>query len=55
MCDTVATQLVGHDPRRFLSLTLQQSAKESSRRSPVPTRLPHQIADVDDDIACIEE
>ena len=39
MCDTVAAQLVGHEPHGFLSLTLQQSAKESPRCSPVPTGL----------------
>ena len=37
MCDTVAAQLVGHEPHGFLSLTLQQSAKESPRCTPVPT------------------
>ena len=31
MCHTVAAQIVGHEPHRFLSLTLQQSAKESPR------------------------
>ena len=35
MCDTVAAQLVGHEPHGFLSLTLQQSAKESPRCTPV--------------------
>ena len=39
MCDTVAAQLVGHEPHGFLSLTLQQSAKESPRCTPVPTGL----------------
>ena len=37
MGDTVAAQLVGHEPHGFLSLTLQQSAKESPRGTPVPT------------------
>ena len=37
MCDTVAAQLVGHEPHGFLSLTLQQSAKESPRCPRVPT------------------
>ena len=37
MGDTVAAQLVGHEPHGFLSLTLQQSAKESPRCTPVPT------------------
>ena len=39
MCDTVAAQLVGHEPHGFLSLTLQQSAKESPRCPRVPTGL----------------
>ena len=39
MCDTVATQLVGDETTRFLSLTVQQSAEESSRCTPVPTGL----------------
>ena len=39
MGDTVAAQLVGHEPHGFLSLTLQQSAKESPRCTPVPTGL----------------
>ncbi len=39
MGDTVAAQLVGHEPHWFLSLTLQQSAKESPRCTPVPTGL----------------
>ena len=39
MGDTVAAQLVGHEPQGFLSLTLQQSAKESPRCTPVPTGL----------------
>ena len=39
MCDTVAAQLVGHEPHGFLSLTLQQSAKETPRCTPVPTGL----------------
>jgi hypothetical protein len=37
MGDTVAAQLVGHDPYRFLSLILQESAEESPRCTPVPT------------------
>ena len=39
MCDTVAVQLVGHEQHGFLSLTLQQSAEESPRRTPVPAGL----------------
>ena len=39
MGDTGAAQLVGHEPHGFLSLTLQQSAKESPRCTPVPTGL----------------
>ena len=39
MCDTVAAQLVGHEPHGFLSLPLQQSAKESPRGPRVPTGL----------------
>ena len=39
MGDTVAAQLVGHEPHGFLSLPVQQSAKESPRCTPVPTGL----------------
>ena len=39
MGDTVAAQLVGHEQHGFLSLTLQQSAKESPRCLRVPTGL----------------
>ena len=39
MGDTIAAQLVGHQPHRFLSLTLQQSSKESPRCTPVPMGL----------------
>ena len=39
MGDTVAAQLVGHEPRGFLSLTVQQSAEESPRGPRVPTGL----------------
>ena len=39
MGDAVAAQLVGHETNRFLSLTLQDSSKESPRCAPVPTRL----------------
>ena len=37
MGDTVAAQLVGHEPHGFLSLTVQQSAEESPRCPRVPT------------------
>ncbi len=33
--NSVAAQLVGHEPHGFLSLTVQQSAEESPRRTPV--------------------
>ena len=46
MCDTVAAQLVGHEPHGFLSLTLQQSAKESPRCTPVPTGLSEDVDQV---------
>ena len=39
MSDTVASQLVGHETTRFLSLAFQESPKESPRRTPVLTRL----------------
>ena len=39
MGDTVAAQLVGHEPHGFLSLTVQQSAEESPRCPRVPTGL----------------
>ena len=38
-CDSVASQLVGHETARRLSLTLQEHPKESPRRPPVPTGL----------------
>ena len=46
MCDTVAAQLVSHETRRFLSLTLQESSKESPRRAPVPARLDEEVDQV---------
>ena len=46
MCDTVAAQLVSHETRRFLSLTLQESSKESPRRAPVPTGLDEEVDQV---------
>ena len=39
MGDAVATQLVGHETRRVLFLTLQELPKESPRRTRVPTGL----------------
>ena len=36
---TVASQLVGHETARFLSLTLEESPKESARRTPIPAGL----------------
>ena len=46
MGDTVAAQLVGHEPHGFLSLTVQQSAEESPRRTRVPTGLDEQVNQV---------
>lgn len=43
MCDTVASQLVRHETERSSSLTLQELAKESSRRTPVPAGLDEDI------------
>ena len=43
MCYTVASQLVGHETKRFVSLTLQELPKESSGRTPVPTGLDEDI------------
>ena len=39
MGDTVAAQLVGHEPHGFLSLTLQELSEEFPRRPRVPTGL----------------
>ena len=39
MCCAVASELVRNQTKRFTALTLQELSKESSRRSPVPTRL----------------
>ena len=39
MGDTVASQLVGHQTKRFWALTLQQCANELSCRTAVPTGL----------------
>ena len=46
MCDTVAAQLVGHEPHGFLSLTVQQSAEESPRCTPVPTAVYEEVDQV---------
>jgi hypothetical protein len=46
MGDTVAAQLVGHEPHRFLSLTVQQAAKESPRCPRVPTGLYEEVDQV---------
>jgi hypothetical protein len=46
MCDSVATELVGHEPRRFLALTLQEFPKESPRRTRVPTGLDEDVDQV---------
>ena len=46
MGDTVAAQLVGHETNRFLSLTVQESPKESPRRRPVPAGLDEEVNQV---------
>ncbi len=46
MCDPVAAQLVGHEPHRFLSLTLQEPPKESPRRTRVPAGLDEDVDQV---------
>ena len=46
MGDTVATQRVGHETSRFLSLTLQESPKESPRCPAVPTGLNEKVDQV---------
>ena len=46
MRNTVAAQLVGHEPHGFLSLTFQEFPKESSRRAPVPTGLDEEVDQV---------
>ena len=43
MCDSVASQLVGHETKRFLLLTLQELSKESLCRTPVSTGLHENI------------
>ncbi len=46
MCNTVAAQLVGHEPHGFLSLTFQEFPKEFSRRAPVPAGLDEEVDQV---------
>ena len=46
MGDTVATQLVGHETRWFLSLTLQEFPKESPCCAPVPAGLDEEVDQV---------
>ena len=46
VCNTVAAQFVGHEPHRFLSLTVQQAAEESPRCTRVPTRLDEEVDQV---------
>ncbi len=46
MGDAVATQLVGHETRRFLALPLQEFPKESSRRTRVPAGLDKEVDQV---------
>ena len=46
MGDPVATQLVGHETRRLLSLPLQEFPKESPRRTPVPAGLDEDVDQV---------
>ena len=43
MGDTVASQLVGDEATRFLSLALEQPPKESPCRTPIPPRLDKDI------------
>ena len=43
---TIALQFVGDDPERFFSLALHQSAQESLRCAPVPSRLQQNIDDI---------
>ena len=55
MCHTVATQPVGHDTKRFPSLTLQELPEESLRRTPVPTGLYENIDHIAVLIHCAPE
>ncbi len=43
MCDMVAAQLVGHETRRFLSLSLQEFPKESPPRAPASAGLDEDV------------
>jgi hypothetical protein len=43
---SIALQLVGDDPQRFLALTAQQSAKESLGRRLIAARLQQNIDDI---------
>ncbi len=43
MCNTVTSQLVGNETKKFSSLTLNEFPKESSRRTPVTTRLDEDV------------
>ena len=43
MCDMVAAQLVGHETRRFLSLSLQEFPKASPPRAPVSAGLDEDV------------
>ena len=46
MCHTVATELVGNESKRLLSLTLHELPQESPRRTSVPTGLYENIDDI---------
>ena len=46
MGDTVAAQLVGHQTRWLLSLTLQEFPNESPSRAPVPAGLDEEVDQV---------
>jgi hypothetical protein len=46
MGDSVATQLVGHETRRFLVLPFQELPKESPRRTRVPAGLDEEVDQV---------
>jgi DNA replication protein DnaC len=43
---SVATELVGHEPRRFLALALQEFPNESARRTRVPAGLDEEVDQV---------
>ena len=46
MGDSIATQLVRHETRRFLALPLQELPKESPRRTRVPAGLDEEVDQV---------